>query len=358
MYIFLVIKQKHKHDSLLVVLGIEALTCLTVFLFHNATAIASIPATSTVIVVVITERIACICWFGTLAKTFAAGLVGIQTLAFLAEFLHHRFATTITPIPVTAARVIDVITVTVALPNRFLTCFLSWTFLEIAIFAFTLLAQFVILSCTAAVAPVPSTPSIVVLIVTCLVAFPNWLGAGPFNLSLFHTPIALSCAVEARTLFAVLHIPFGSAAIASIPCTTSAIVSIIAESIALVLWFLASFFDNFDAFIPGTFVRTISTLTFFAVAVIVLITTTISSVPIASGVVIHVVTVLVTFPIRFLAFSLNFCSALVGRCFISTIQAFALLAILVSVDRSTTITTIPLTAGIVVIVVAKLVALV
>ena len=128
---FFVIKQKQKYNSLLLILGIEALTCLTVFLFHISTAIASIPATSTVIVVVITKRIACICWFGTLAKTFAAGLVGIQTLcercnsesqcvdivlacfmqcshlAFLAEFLHHRFATTITPIPVTAARVID-----------------------------------------------------------------------------------------------------------------------------------------------------------------------------------------------------------------------------------------------------------
>jgi len=71
---FLVIKNKKS----LLVIGVETLARRAVFLFHVVSAaIASIPATSTVIVVVIAERIALICWFGTLAKTFTADLVGI-----------------------------------------------------------------------------------------------------------------------------------------------------------------------------------------------------------------------------------------------------------------------------------------
>ena len=122
------------------------------------------------------------------------------------------------------------------------------------------------------------------------------------------------------------------------------VIVVVAKLIAHVLLTTTPEFAAADTFVALAFISTIEAFAFFAVFE-VFVATTISSVPIASGVVIHVVTVLVTFPIRFLAFSLNFCSALVGRCFISTIQAFALLAILVSVDRSTTITTIPLTAG-------------
>merc|ERR1712032_918006 len=95
---------------------------------------------------------------------------------------------TITAIPTAAAHVVLVITVAITLPNRPFACLRSWTLDEVAIQACALLTKLVTIAFTAAVTAVPSTSSIIVLIVAVLVGSPNRLLTGSY--CLFHTAIS------------------------------------------------------------------------------------------------------------------------------------------------------------------------
>ena len=90
---------------------------------------------------------------------------------------------------------------------------------------------------------------------------------------------------------------------------------------------------------------TVPALALCAVAVFLLRSAAVASVPCTSGDVVSIVTVLVTFPFQLLATLLNGLSALVALGFERAVQAFALLAILVIVPRATAIAPIPIAAS-------------
>lgn len=321
------------------------------------TAGTTIPVAAAIVVSVVTNFVPF--EFGCSARAIAFELTQewIQALALFAVLLLHACSTTITPVPVAAAHIVHVIAVAVALPSRLLARFFPWTALMFAVHAFAFFAKLVIVGFAAAITPVPSTPSVVIFVVARLVAFPDRFGACSFDL--FHTTISFrNSAVKALAFLAVFNVAFISAAVASVPRASSDVVVVIAEAIALELGRPASFLDHFDALITFALVCTIPALALFAVAVVVIRSTAISSVPITSSVVVLVVAVLIAFPIRFHATALYGLRALVGRSFEGAVPAFALLAVLVVVARPTAVPSIPVAASVVVVVVAKLVTLV
>ena len=142
-----------------------------------------------------------------------------------------------------------------------------------------------------------------------------------------------------------MDVALDSAAVASIPCTTGNVVVVIAVSIALKLGFPASLLHNFDAPISSTLVRTIPALALLAELVVVLRPATITAVPITSSVVVVIVTCFVTFPLRASAFPLNGFRTRVGRWYEGTIHAFTLLAILVIIAWPAAVTPVPIAAS-------------
>ena len=233
-----------------------------------------------------------------------------------------------------------IITVAVTLPNRFLAHFVSFAGLVLAVQAFAGLAIFIIVGLAAAVASVPSAPSIVVHVITVLVTFPHRLGAS--SLDACHAAISSSLAVKTLAYLTVFDIAFSATAIASIPRASSYVVFVVTKSIAFEVGCPAPFLNDIHATIPFALVSTIQAQAFRTVAIVVVRAAAVSSVPVASRIVVLVITVLVAFPFGFLAASLNFVCAFVCRSFVLAVPACTLLAVLVVVGRATAIASIPI----------------
>ena len=210
----------------------------------------------------------------------------------------------------------------------------------LAVQAFALFAILVTIGLAAAVTSVPSASSIVVLVVAVFVAFPHRLGASPVDGC--HAAVSFSLAVKALALLTVFDVALGATAIASVPCASSHVIGIVTKSIAFEIGGPASLLNSIHATIPFGLVRAIPTNAFLTVAIVVTWAAAISSVPTASGIVVLVIAVLVAFPFGFLTSSLNLICAFVCRSFVGAVPAFTLLAILVVVGRATAITSIPI----------------
>ena len=188
-----------------------------------------------------------------------------------------------------------IITVAVTLPNRFLAHFVSFAGLVLAVQAFAGLAIFIIVGLAATVASVPSAPSIVVPVITVLVTFPHRLGAS--SLDACHAAISSSLAVKTLAYLTVFDIAFSATAIASIPRASSYVVFVVTKSIAFEVGCPAPFLNDIHATIPFALVSTIQAQAFRTVAIVVVRAAAVSSVPVASRIVVLVITVLVTLPL-------------------------------------------------------------
>ena len=135
------------------------------------------------------------------------------------------------------------------------------------------------------------------------------------------------------------------------------VIVVVAKLIAHVLLTTTPEFAATDTFVALAFISTIEAFALFAVFE-VFVATTISSVPIASGVVVHVVAVTVTFPRYFLATSLGILLARIGCLrFVIAVEALALRTEF-EIFGTATISTVPATATIIVTIVTVVVAFV
>ena len=245
-----------------------------------------------------------------------AFLLSLAIQKQLSAWRAHELAQFITPWPA-QEKSITIIAVAVALPDWSLACLSSGAALEQAVLTCTDKTMFVIVVLTTAVTSVPSTPSIVVAVVARLVCFPSWLFAWAFGL--FDTAIPLSFAVEAQTVYAVLGFTKGPATVSSIPCTSSAVVFIVAETVTFEFRFSTTFLNGFHASITSAHVSAIQALALLTVAVVVFRSATVATVPITTSIVVHVIAVAIAFPSQFLADPLHICSALIARRFVRAI---------------------------------------
>ena len=136
------------------------------------------------------------------------------------------------------------------------------------------------------------------------------------------------------------------------------VIVVVAKLIAHVLLTTTPEFAAADTFVALAFISTIEAFALFAVFE-VFVATTISSVPLASGVVVHVVAVTVTFPRYFLALSLGILLARIVCClrFVIAVEALALRTEF-EIFGTATISTVPATATVIIAVVTVVVAFV
>jgi len=291
-------------------------------------------------------------------------IIRVQAFASLAILLIDRatdaFATTVTSVPTASAIVVLVVAIFVALViGQGAALRLTRTalgFLLGAILAFALFAIFDVGLGSAAVTTVPSTTTRIVVVVAVAVAF-EFRSAACF-LEIFDAFVALRFirAVPALAVFAVSKI-FGAAAITPIPSTPCVVVVVIAVAVTLPIWSPATFFDRFSALITLRHVCAVTALAIFAKFVVVFDTTAVTLVPVATCIVVGVVAELVA--------DVIFCATGFLRCFdtfvalgnFGTVQAFALFTELILILGTTAIAAIPITASVVVFIVTVLVTL-
>jgi len=258
-------------------------------------------------------------------------IIRVQAFASLAILLVYRathgFATTVTSVPIASAIVVLVVTVLVALVlGQAAALRLTRTALGFflgTILAFALFAIFDVGLGSAAVTTVPSTTTIIVAVVAVAVAF-EFRGAACF-LEIFDACVALSYirAVPAFAFFAVSKI-FGAAAITPIPSTACVVVVVIAVAVTLPIWSPATFFDRFCALIALGHVCAVTALAFFAKFVVVFDTTAVTLVPAATCIVVSVVAELVADVICCATCFLRYFDTSVALAGFGTVQAFTL----------------------------------
>jgi len=255
----------------------------------------------------------------------------VKAFASLAILLIDRatdgFATTVTSVPTASAIVVLVVTIFVALVlGQGAALRLTRTALGFflgAILAFALFAIFDVGLGSAAVTTVPSTTTRIVVVVAVAVAF-EFRSAACF-LEIFDALVALRYirAVPALAIFAVSKI-FGAAAITPIPITPCVVVVVIAVAVTLPIWSPATFFDRFCALIALGHVCAVTALAFFAKFVVVFDTTAVTLVPAATCIVVSVVAELVADVICCATCFLRYFDTSVALAGFGTVQAFTL----------------------------------
>lgn len=271
-------------------------------------------------------------------------------------------------VPVATGIVVDIIAhsvtnvcvATFALDNfarTFIFCVFVFTIQAFTCFAIFFLTR--IAADTTAVTFVPTAARIVVLVIANAVSNEVWQLARTFDVFCTGIRFGCKCAVAALARFAVV-IVIGSTTVSSIPSATSIVVIVITRLVALPGWLDTSFFDCRDAFVTLWFVLAIRALAFFAVFVLIALatdTTAISVIPGTPGVVVIVVAEAITDKVLCAASTLDFVGAFIAFVLKTAIQTQAFLAISVVVLVPTAIPSIPGATGVVVLVIAILVSL-
>jgi len=272
--------------------------------------------------------------------------LGIEAQAVRAKVVIVVDTAAISAVPVTVAVVVSIVTVAVASPRGLFTRIRSRTGIDnVRIEAFAICAKVVVGRNVAAVTAVPVAATMVVAIIAVTVSLPRRLFARLRALQILHLRIqavAVGTVVELRVLTAV------PATIAFIPVTTTVVVSIVAEAISDIRQLRAgrATIRGFVVWVEARAVGTIIELLGFPA-----VTTTISFIPITATVVIAVVAEAITNKVGLS----TRCTAFLEREF--WIQALAISAVICFDRCAAAVTSIPITATVVVVVVTETVAL-
>jgi len=233
-----------------------------------ATAIATVPITTTIIIHVIASAIFLPFFAAALAVTFAFTLTyllrRIQTLAFLTvgklAFI-TAMATAITTIPVTTTVVVVIITSTILLELRgpaHLTALTVWLRLgRIQTFAlFTILALPLVSTVATTIPTVPVTSTVVISIITTTITHPLLMKTifGLFAGTIF---LLFDLGIHAEALTAIFKLSLvtcDTTTVATIPVTSTVVVIIITSPVSLkingaaLLLTVAFFYTRIQAF--------------------------------------------------------------------------------------------------------------
>jgi hypothetical protein len=145
------------------------------------------------------------------------------------------------------------------------------------------------------VTSVPSASAIVVLVVAVLVLLVFGQDA-PFLLAGTLRGFCLG-AILALALFAIFDVAFLSTAVTIVPRATTKIVGVVAVAVAFEFRSATSLLEIFDTCIAPSLVRAVLAFAFFAVFVI-FGATTVTAIPSTASIIIVVIAVAVTLPIR------------------------------------------------------------
>jgi len=214
--------------------------------------------------------------------------------------------TTVTVVPIAARVVIFVVANAVSFvlwenARTFDACYAGILFMHICtVKTFALFAVFVTFGATT-VSSVPSAAGIVVSIITSVVALPSWLATDAFDFTHTFVTSYFIFTVQALAFCAELELvglAIDTTTIPVVPGTSGVIVTVIAEAIPDKLFCTAISLDFLGASIAFVLKNAIQALAFLAICVVIFIPTAISSIPIATSIVVIVVTSFVSLPKR------------------------------------------------------------
>jgi len=239
-------------------------------------------------------------------------------------------------------------------------CFGTFLYCGFTIFAFALRAEwlFVDFVISAAIPFIPVTTGIVVYIITSSITN---VGVSAFAFDLFARTFVFFggvCTIQALALFTVFQLIWiarNTTTITFIPAAARIVVFVVANAISFIIRQPAVTLDTSFTGIRFLCERAVAALALLAVLVIVG-STTVSSIPIASSIVVTIITCLVSDPGRLFTNPFDFADAFVALRNVLAIQALAFLAVrhlFTLASGTTAIAFIPVTSGIIVIVVAK-----
>jgi len=120
--------------------------------------------------------------------------------------------------------------------------------LTFAVLARALLAIFDICLRSTTVTTVPVAAGIVIIVVAEAITLELWSATYAFDIVGTRVALRNECTVQAFALFAVAVI-FGTATVTAIPSTPSVVVVVVAVTVAFPVWCTTTFFDRFDAFV-------------------------------------------------------------------------------------------------------------
>jgi len=298
-------------------------------------------------------------------------VLAIQTLAFLAVLELIALATGTTAIAfIPATSGIIVVVVAEAIPNEVLGATTTLDFLRtfvafmlvFAVFTRALFAVFIVVIVPAAIPSIPAATGVVVVIVTSLVSLPGWFPTGFFHFGNACVAFRFVVAVFAFAFFTELK-SFCTTTVTGVPIASTVIVVVIAISIANVLSSATfAFAPNLSTSISfvgdvvgvQTFAANNLSSLVFCLRVAIFQgafggPATVASVPVAAAIVVIVVTIAVTFPLHISTFRLACFRRWGGK---TRVPAFALFAPFVGVFGSAAITLVPSTLAVIIAVVA------
>lgn len=307
--------------------AVLAFAILTVVILFDlpgfSAAVATIPGAVGVIVAIITESVSDVVHFcassnafGLLALDAWVGerllfVCAIQALAVLAERVIIEFAAAVTAVPVASSVVVPVIASLVTAPLEGLAGFfgLGNTFIAVlrlfvrAIEAFTIFAMCELIRSTVlatAVTTIPIAAGNVVVVVAIAIALVHrfrTLATNPLGAFVLLWLLDFVVAVQTFTLGA-LCVHALAATVSTVPCTASDVVGVVAESVAFAFGVHAVSLDFVHASVRFVLVTAVAALAIRAVFVIVIWSAAIAAVPVTATVVILVVADCVIDPFR------------------------------------------------------------
>jgi len=172
---------------------------------------------------------------------------------------------------------------------------------------------FVIVGSTT-VSTVPVTTSIVVSIVTRLVALPGWLATRPFDFADALVALGFVFAIlafAACAVFELIALATGTTAISLVPATPGIVVFVVAEAITDEVFCAARTLDFGNAFIACELKSAVQAFAFRAICIVLLSSAAISSIPGATSDVVSVIAIVVSLPSWLCTFFFDFVNAVV-----------------------------------------------
>jgi len=158
-------------------------------------------------------------------------------------------------------------------------------------------------------------------------------------------------AIQAFACFAIFDVGFGSAAVTSVPSTTTVIIVVITVAIALIFSSTTILLKILDTSVPLSNICAVQAFACFAV-LIIFGATAITPIPVTASVVIVIVAVVIGFQIWCPTIFLGSLDARVTLCFKCAVTTLACFTIFVVVFGTTTVTLVPVATRVVVVVIA------
>lgn len=223
-----------------------------------AAAITTIPVASTNVISVITVSIAFPGWILTCPRTWRARQRWIKTLTSGAVLCHDSRATAVTTIPVTTTLVVVVVAVTITLPTWFGASPTTRAGLG-TIEALASRAVSIVVGFSTAVAAIPIAASVVVPVIAISITFPLWLIAKTRR-NVDTRVTALERAVQTLAVGAEVVLLFlrgRAATVAAVPTAARVVVSVVAKAVALPRAVLTRALNGVHTFVAHTCLRAI-----------------------------------------------------------------------------------------------------